>query len=220
MMDGAPELRVDANRGRDSLRVPSDDDLVDRVARGQHHAFDLLVARYGGRIEGFLRHVLKDASSAEDLTQEVFLKILLRARDRDPGTRFEVWLFCVARREALDHLRRRRIHERVFATLRDRVSGFMRNVPPMRSLEHDEFQRDLERAIDLLPDDQRDVFVLREREELSYEEIAIVVGIPAKTVSTRLFRARAQLREALRHHIETTDDGASTPNEEDDEVDA
>jgi RNA polymerase sigma-70 factor (ECF subfamily) len=212
MTDFAPELRVSNDDRRDGLVMPSDEDLLDRVARGQHHAFDLIVARYGARLHGFLRHLLTDADEAEDVAQDVLVKVLLHSGDRDPSIRFAVWLFCIARREALDHLRRRRSRARIVAAIAaigSGMSSFLRSLSPSRGLEADEFRRDLEHAISRLPPEQREVFLLREREGLEYDEIADVLEIPAKTVSTRLFRARERLREALRRHL----DGGSTAGE-------
>lgn len=212
MTDFAPEFRVGSNDRRDGLVMPSDEDLLDRVARGQQHAFDLIVARYGARLHGFLRHLLADADEAEDVAQDVFVKVLLHFRERDVASRFAVWLFCIARREALDHLRRRQSRARVVAALSalgSSVSSFLRSFSPSSGLEADEFRRDLESAVTRLPPEQREVFLLREREGLEYDEIATVLEIPAKTVSTRLFRARERLRNELRRHL----DGGSTAGE-------
>lgn len=211
MTDFSPEPRLNEDR-RDGLVMPSDEDLLDRVARGQQHAFDLVVARYGARLHGFLRHLLNDADEAEDVAQDVLVKVLLHSKDRDPSIRFAVWLFCIARREALDHLRRRRSRAKILSALNSLGCGmtsWIRSLSPSRGLEADEFRRDLEIAITRLPPEQREVFLLREREGLEYEEIASVLEIPAKTVSTRLFRARERLREALRRHL----DGGSTAGE-------
>jgi RNA polymerase sigma-70 factor, ECF subfamily len=203
MNEFRPDLRVRDER-QGGVALPTDEDLIERVARGQNHAFDLLVARHGARLHGFLRHILEDDFAAEDVAQEVLVKVLLKARDRDPGSRFAVWLFCVARNEAYDYLRRRRTRSKVVAALSALGSGMrslFHGASPSAGLEADEFRRDFELALTELPPEQREVFLLREREGLEYDEIATVVGIPAKTVSTRLFRAREKLRNSLRHHL-------------------
>ncbi len=201
MTEFASNWNVSDHAQRDDAIVPTDEDLVERIARGQRHAFDLLVTRYGSRLQSFLRHLLSDRTTAEDLTQEVLLKVLLHAGSRDPRSRFSVWLFCVARREAVDHLRRRKLHTRLLSVLRGGFEELARGLAPSSRLESDEFRRDYERALKRLPADQREVFLLRERAGMNYEEIGEVVGAPAKTVSTRLFRARTRLRELLQHHL-------------------
>lgn len=181
--------------------VPSDDELLARIRCGQGHVFDVLVARYGSRLHGFVTHLVGDRDTADDVVQEVFVRVLLRAHERDPNIRFAVWLFCVARRVALDLIRRRRIQDRVMNFVKRGFGRAFETMSPSTAVEMSEFEIALRGALEAIPEDQREVFLLREREGLSYEEIAEVVGVPAKTVSTRLTRARARLRELLADHL-------------------
>lgn len=181
-------------------RAPSDEVLLAALAAGRGHAFDVLVARHASRVQTFLRHLLGDAGAAEDLTQDVFVKVYEKHATRAAEQRFHVWLFRVARNIALDHLRHRRVHTRAL----DVVAGIARRAPetPPDALLGAELAAAVARGIARLPEPQRAVFLLREREELSYEEIGEVVGCAPKTVSTRLARARAKLRELLSEHGE------------------
>lgn len=186
---------------------PSDEDVLAAVAAGRPHAFDVLVARYGARVQTFLRHRVGDAAWAEDLAQEVFVKVFRHLDRREPGGSFPVWLFAIARNVALDHLRRRTLQRRVLdAAARGdgplaRAMRRVRSLRPDEELATGELASALEDALAELPGEQREVFLLREREGLRYGEIAAVVGCGPKTVSTRLARARARLREDLGDHV-------------------
>lgn len=192
--------------------LPTDEDLVDRVGWGQDHAFDLLVARYGARLYGFLRHLVGDDAAAEDLRQDVLVKVLLQASTRAPNTVFAVWLFRIARNHGLNHLRSRRVRQRALSLLRrgflSRESNVQRS--PLGVAEDQEFDRHLDLEIQRLPEEQRTAFLLREREAMSYEQIAVVQGTTPKTVSTRIHRARTRLREALSPLI---DEQTGEPND-------
>lgn len=160
---------------------------------GREHAFDVLVARYSGPVTGYL-HQLTGAD-AEDVAQEVFLKLYTRA-GTIRGSNLRVWLFAVARREALDLLRRRGTRRRALDGLRALAHC---SVSPgvQEELEGAELTRMLEKEIAALPEEWRSIVFLREREGLGYSEIGAILDLGEKTVSTRLSRARAHLRERL-----------------------
>lgn len=127
------------------------------------------------------------------------------ARQGRVAENFAVWIFRVARNLALDHLRRGKVQERaldgVASAWEGPTSPRHLSRTPERQLESVEFGRELERALRSLPEDMRSVFLLREREGLSYGQIAEVIGVPSKTVSTRLHRARAKLRGELAPYL-------------------
>ena len=182
-------------------------DRLRALADGRSHAFDVLVARHGARVRTYVGHLVRDHVTAEDLTQEVFLKVLTRAATREPGRTFVVWMMRVARNEALDQLRRRGLQRQLVASVRagvGRVARRLSQVPlrPDQELARVEFYAALDRGLAELPEPQRSVFLLREVDGLSYEEIGDVLDCSPKTVSTRLHRARAFLREQLSEHLE------------------
>ncbi|MCP3916791.1 MAG: sigma-70 family RNA polymerase sigma factor [bacterium] len=198
----------------DAGRGPAADEVVlAAVAAGKPHAFDVLVARWGPRVAAYLRHVVGEPAWVEDLTQEVFVKVHDHLHERESGASFAVWLFRIARNTALDFERRRQLHVRALESARKgrgplaRLLVQRRPPTPLAMLESREFSVALELALAELPEPQRTVFLLREHEGLSYEEIAAVVGCPAKTVSTRLARARTCLRKQLAAYLE----GPRTP---------
>ncbi len=180
-----------------------DDALVARVALGEEPAFRELAQRWGARVRDYVRHVSGDPAAADDLLQEVLVRLFRAAPTRDPSQPFAVWLFCLARHVAVSHLRSRaargRLLQAVSAGSHALLARFQRGEAPapLRMVADREFAAAFDAALRTLPEEFRSVFLLRQREGLSYEEIAAVVGIPAKTVSTRLVRARERLRREL-----------------------
>ncbi len=170
--------------------------LLRRAAQQADGAVEELVARHGDRVCTFLTRFVRDAAWAEDLTQETLLRALQESATYDPRWPLRSWLFRIARNLALDLLRRESSRQQ-----RNRHARDAAFVPPAAvTVEHQEFQHALERALQQLPEPFRTVFVLRDGEDLSYEEIAAVLGISVKTVSSRLHRARQQLRALLERH--------------------
>ena len=179
--------------------APTDERILDLVVAGHQHAFDVIVGRYAGRVCRYIRQVGGDGAPAEDLAQSVFIKIFSAASKFDGRHAFAPWMFRIARNVTVDWLRteevRRRhadIHEE-----RTRSTGTRGASTPLQELELREFEEHLARAMEELPEVHRSAFLLREQEELSYEEIAEVLGIPPKTVSTRIHRARHHLKNKL-----------------------
>jgi RNA polymerase sigma-70 factor, ECF subfamily len=206
-----PDPPSDLNEPQPRRAAPldglSDGVLLRALAGGRGHAFDLLVARHGPRVRSYVGQLVGDRAQAEDLTQDVFVKLLTGIGAFDPDRGLVVWLLRVARNEALDHLRRAKLHQRLVARARAGVGRLARRarrqpIRPDEELERREFYLALERALAGLPEAQRSVFLLRERGGLSYGEIGEVMDCSPKTVSTRLHRARSALREVLGEHLE------------------
>jgi RNA polymerase sigma-70 factor (ECF subfamily) len=176
-----------------------DEQLLDLASRGDAAAVDAFVARFGERVQGLLVRIVRDHAWADDLLQEVLVRALRDAHRFDDRWPMAVWLFRIARNLALDLLRREGRHRRRndAAAARDAAAP-----AAVTTAEHREFQVALEDALQELPEAFRTVFLLRDGEGLSYEEIAAVLSISAKTVSSRLHRARQQLRALLQEHLE------------------
>ena len=185
---------------RDSDLAGSDNGfLLRRASRGEAAAVDAFVDRFGDRLQGLLVRIVRDHAWADDLAQETLVRALRDAHRYDDKWPLEVWLFRIARNLALDLLRREGRHRRY----QDDAALCATPTPAaVTTAEHREFQVALEVALQELPETFRTVFLLRDGEGLSYEEIAEVLDISPKTVSSRLHRARQQLRELLREHLE------------------
>lgn len=201
-------MTIPIHKSAPSPDGPSDEVLVRALDEGTQHAFDVLVARHGARVRTYLGHLVSDPALAEDLTQDVFVKLLTHTHAPMPGGPV-VWLLHVARNLGLDHMRHRRVRERWLAGVRDGVTRWFRRAPerPEEALAQDELNRALTHELAQLPEVQRSVFVLREVEGLSYEAIGEVLDCSPKTVSTRLHRARVALRAALAEHAPADERG-------------
>jgi RNA polymerase sigma-70 factor (ECF subfamily) len=191
-----------------------DAELMQLLVHGEDRALMPLVDRYGSRVRTYLGHVTRDGSWADDLTQEVFVRVFESATTFDPRFAFQVWIFRIARNLAVDLLRRQSTQRKLVDAMEERVAEGERQAirsraasSPLQGLVDVEFAEHFERALKRLPEIFRTVFVLREVEGLAYEEIAEVVDASPKTVSTRLHRARLQLRKLLAPYLDPFREG-------------
>ena len=156
----------------------------------------MLARRNGERVARFLGRIIRDPRVLEELTQDVFVRVLERARTYQPLAKFSTWLYRIATNVALDHLNKSK-HQP--ATLPDRAG----NVPADAEFEPDtrvglgELRARIGSAIESLPPNQRVALTLFEYEELSYEQIARVLEVSVDAVRCLLSRARTALREKL-----------------------
>jgi RNA polymerase sigma-70 factor (ECF subfamily) len=180
-----------------------DETLMQRIARNDTAAFDVLFLRHRRAVFSYTFRMVGDGPAAEDLTQECFLRVW-RARERyQPTAAFRTWLFTIARRLALDELKRRETHPTVLAadTADDEdstgtVESFagVELTSPQEIVMARELARILDRALRDLPAEFREAAILRDIEGMSYEEMAAVLGCPLGTVKSRLNTARKRLR--------------------------
>jgi len=182
----------------------TDQQLVDRVFKGDKHAFDLLVLRYQHRILGLIGRFINDPAEVEDVAQEAFIKAY-RALPKFRGdSQFYTWLYRIAINTAKNYLVAR--GRRPPATDVDvEDAEFMEHntaltdiESPEASQERDDLQRVINEAIEDLPEDLRTAFTLREFSGLSYEEITEIMDCPVGTVRSRIFRAREALDKKIR----------------------
>jgi RNA polymerase sigma-70 factor, ECF subfamily len=185
-----------------------DEELVRQALAGDQGSFGVLVERYQHRLVSFLHRMLRDVDTAHDLAQEVFLRVY-QALDRyDPQFKFSTWTFRVAHNLGIDELRRRRVR---WVPLQ-RPEGGEEDMPaerdlpsmgptPYQDLRNEQRGDAIQRAIDGLPGDYRELIVMRHYAELSYEEIAQLKRMPLGTVKNKLFRGRQMLKEKLAAHL-------------------
>jgi RNA polymerase sigma-70 factor (ECF subfamily) len=183
--------------------------LVARARAGDTEALDALVAGHQDRVFSLACRMLGDREDALDVCQEVFLTVFQNLGRFEERARFSTWLYRVAVNRCRDELRRRGTvkHTRPLSLDRPRGEDDERNPGPQpvadgprpeQRVESRERRAEIEDAVGALPDDLREVVVLRDLQQLSYEELAALLGIPIGTVRSRLHRAREVLRERLR----------------------
>src|SRR5712692_6537545 len=173
----------------------TDDELVAHCLEGRREAFSELVLRHQKMVYSVARAMLGDAHAAEDMAQEAFLHAYRALSSYRAQGKFPAWLRMIVTRLCLNY---RRDTRREVAW--DDLSGHPAELTegPDSRLAEGERRGAVQRAIDALPADYRDVIVLRFMEDLTYEEIARHPGVPVSTIETRLHRAKKQLRELLR----------------------
>jgi RNA polymerase sigma-70 factor (ECF subfamily) len=169
---------------------PTDEALLTAIRAGQLEAFDELYRRYAGRLFGYIRRFAPEPSSAEDLFQEVFMKVL-RDRTYDPKRgRFSAWVFTVARNAC--RMQQRRVETRA------RHDAAAQGPAADADLEDAVGRRrQVRAAIAGLPEDQRQLLLLKQVGDLTYREIADIHGVAEGTVKSRLHAAMKAFRTRL-----------------------
>lgn len=163
----------------------------------QPPSWEAIVREHSARVYRLAYRLTGNRHDAEDLTQEVFVRVFRSLSTYTPGT-FEGWLHRITTNLFLDQARRRqRIRMDAMGEESDRYPTT--DGGPERAFEHDNLDVDVQRALDELPPEYRAAVVLCDIEGLSYEEIAVTLGIKLGTVRSRIHRARARLRVSLEH---------------------
>ena len=184
-----------------------DTDLMLRVAAGDDGEFETLVGRVLPRLMGYLRRLGADRTEAEDLAQEVLVKVYRARAKYVARARFVTYLFHVARNHWIDLYRHRRSSPLPLSVdrLRDdpdggsiaaRIEG-RAGFDPVKGADEREAREGIGRAIERLGPEHREVFLLAQVEGLRYQEIGEILGVPVGTVKSRMHAAVRQLREAL-----------------------
>jgi RNA polymerase sigma-70 factor, ECF subfamily len=184
----------------------SDEELIAMLQAGETETpLAELDQRYGKRIHHFVLGMVRDAHLAQDVTQEVFEKVLCKHDLYRPGTNFRAWLFEVARNQALTALRSRQRLPRPVSSLQPADGGDLLDTlaaePIGQEIEEQEFMSAFQTAVDELPEHYRRVFELCVRQGKPYQDAGKVLGLPTGTVAIRIMRARKRLFTALQHHL-------------------
>jgi RNA polymerase sigma-70 factor (ECF subfamily) len=177
----------------------SDEQLVEACQAGEASAFDVLVARWEDRIRGAAYRILGSEDEARDVAQEAFLKAYRGLSGFKREARFSSWLYQIATNLCRDRLRRRRARPQVSLEALEETGPVIVETRPgadERLLERD-LAEAVRRAIHALPEEQREVVILKEYQELTFLEIAQALDVPVSTVKTRLYRGLVQLRLRL-----------------------
>jgi RNA polymerase sigma-70 factor (ECF subfamily) len=171
--------------------------LIERALQPDRYAFQLIMKRHNRRLHRIARAVLEDETEAEDVVQETYFHAFRHLSEFRAEARLSTWLTRITLNEALGRRRRRRPTVDIEAIEPMPSPPDERKPDPEEAAAVAEIRRLLEHALNELPEPFRVVFVMRDVEEMSTEETALLLGVQPQTVRTRLYRARRLLRQAL-----------------------
>lgn len=195
---------------REQLKLADDSGVVTAFLGGEERAFEELVVRYQTRLLNFIYRTVGDRERAEDLVQEVFIRVYRHLHRFDRSKKFSTWVYTIASNLAKNELRNRSRNPLVlFQTVRknwqdeDRPLEFEdSSTRPDDMYRKRHLRQVVEESVAKLPEHHRDVFILRELEGKSYEEIAEITGCNLGTVKSRLNRARNSFAEIVAPELE------------------
>ena len=181
--------------------------LLAAIQDGELGAFNALVGRHQRSLINFFYHLCWDRQGAEDLAQEVFLRVYSHLDRYEPQAKFTTFLFRIARNLWIDKMRSAAVHGKPLSLQAERGGGgeggslqerVASRVPsPVEILAREEQQNALRRAIDQLPDEQKAVVILSEIQGMKYQDIGEILGVPVGTVKSRMHTAMDKLKDLL-----------------------
>ena len=194
-----------------SVELDPDATLMLRVKQGDSGAFAELVDKYKQPVMNVVYRMLRDATEAEDLAQNVFLQVFRSAHRYEVSSKFSTWLFTIVRNLCLNEIRRRSRHP---ASSMDASHPDQEDQPwqqyedrktcsPPDSLLHGELEEKVAEAVAGLPENQRVALLLCRQEELSYQEIAKVLGCSLPATKSLIHRGREALKQKLKPYLRT-----------------
>jgi len=187
----------------DFMEKYSDEELIARFQEGDEYAFEEIVNRFKDRLKNFVYRYLSNEEAAEDVVQETFLRVYQKKHMYRNIAKFSTWIYTIAGNLAKTELRkrkRRKMYSLSNLGLEDKDYEIpSEDFPPEGAVEGEYTEQEIQAAIDELPEKFKTVIILRDIQELSYEEISNIVNVPVGTVKSRINRARLKLQEKLRH---------------------
>ncbi len=181
------------------LHEQPDSEIVRQIQSGAAAAFDELMRRYKRPVVNFIFRMLGNAQDADDVAQDVFVRMYQNLDAYRAETKFSTWLFALARNAAIDRIRWRSRHRTESI---ESVPEIVASSGTAEEVNAREMGDQIAVAIAKLPEDQRTAIVLSEYHGMSYAEIAGVMRCSEKSVESRLYRARQTLRMSLQHLLE------------------
>ncbi|MGF1467787.1 MAG: RNA polymerase sigma factor [Sandaracinaceae bacterium] len=185
----------------------SDEELLHRFNEGDTSAFGLLLRRYERPLYNFILRSVRRRERADELLQETFLRVIQRSHDFKGQSKLSTWLYTIARNLCIDHGRKmvfrrhRSLDAPGAAGTEEGPTLLERTAAPTAGTDREAIAEDLKRriaqAVEELPEDQREVFLLRQIQGMPFKEVAEVVGVPVNTVKSRMRYALERLQRAL-----------------------
>jgi RNA polymerase sigma-70 factor (ECF subfamily) len=190
------------------LEIRTDEELMNLCVEDSQEAFAELVRRYQPRIVSVVYRYINDPVRAEEIAQEVFVRVYVHRERYRRTARFSTWIFTIALNLTKNEIRHRVRHSRVMSLdalveMGSSVGFFLRErgKSPEERVEQSELQEVVGRAIGELPPKYRDAVILRDIEGLSYEEVSEILSIPGGTVRSRINRGRLILKKKLEPYL-------------------
>ncbi|MDZ7362738.1 MAG: sigma-70 family RNA polymerase sigma factor [candidate division KSB1 bacterium] len=184
----------------------SDEDLIEKFQRGDLYAYELIVKRYKDQLLNFVYRFLGNQEEAEDVVQETFLRVYRKRHAYQRVAKFSTWVYTIAGNLARTELRRRN-RRRIFSLsnlgVEDKEYEISDEIlSPERHTNTVLSEEIIQREISKLSPKFREVIILRDIQELSYEEISKIIRVPIGTVKSRVNRARLRLQGRLKHLLD------------------
>lgn len=183
--------------------MDEDQKLIKRTLRGEKEAFEMIIQKYQQPILNYIGRMVTDREHALEFTQEIFIKTYSSLHSYLPTYKFRTWLYKIASNFIIDYWRKKKI-----TTISlDQQNGLNYQTIPFqvpdegsstgKKYELSELRKKIEKALEKIPDYLRELFVWRHINELSYDEIAEIKGLPVGTVKNRVFQAKEMVRQLL-----------------------
>ena len=181
----------------------TDEELIAEFQRGSEAPFRQLVGRYKDPLTNFVYRFIGDVDECDDVVQETFIRVYRNKLSYRPVAKFSTWIYTIATNLAKSHMHRRKLRRFVTFGRSAGESDSTADIPDEhaqtdRLVETGILEERIQKALDALPEKYREIIILREIQELSYEEIAGITGIGLGTVKSRMNRGRAKLQEMLK----------------------
>lgn len=189
---------------KENFEMLDEYEIIKRAKDGDEKAFEFIVKKYQNKVANLIFKIIGDKNIVEDLTQEVFLRVMESIREYKFGSAIYTWIYRITVNICIDEIRKR---QRLRAySLDNTISQNPKSEPSYspieKAFERKEMREIIENAISKLPAEYKAVIILREFEDLSYEEIAKILKTRIGTVKSRIFRARKLLAEYLKEYKE------------------
>lgn len=180
--------------------------LIRAAQNGDKRAYEVLIRKYQRQVVNTAYLMMGSREAAEDIAQEVFIKIYHKLSQYTPETSFYAWVYRMTTNTCIDEIRKKKLYKFIsldFLTEDglESISPKKEQTPPVSEFQEDERNEVVRKALQLLKPEHREVLVLREYDNFGYNEIAEALGISVAAVKSRIFRARSELRDVLLKHF-------------------
>lgn len=183
----------------ENIHSLTDGELITKAISGREDGFEELVRRYQRPIIGYVYRMLNDYDASLDVTQEVFIKVYNSLERYSSDYKFSTWLYRIAHNAAIDYMRRNSVVKQSIE-LENEDGSYQLQIEsprpnPEQEREQTEWRNEIDSVVKCLPPTYKELILLRHTQDLSYDEIAVITGLPLGTVKNRLFRAREMMRD-------------------------